>query len=559
MLQRVLSIKSNSTMLTQLSVENYALIDHLEVEFDSHLNIITGQTGAGKSILLGALSLLLGARNEGAAIKDSSRNCVVEAQFDIAGLNLEQLFEQLDIDYEPQITIRRVITPAGKSRAFVGDQPVQLSTLKSLGEWLIDIHSQHSNLILASESFRLGALDTIAGATTLREQYNRAYSELGKAREELNRAQSAIAAARKEEEWLRYQVGELKSASLKAGEEEELEAKIATLANAESITEAYGVLHQALTDEQTGVIMQLIQRAKALKGVAEHYADAQSASERLNSVIIELQDLDSTAEEVVEKIEADPELLDKYNNRLELLYSLRRKHRAENLDELIEIFNRYNAQLENLDQADENISQLEHQVEHCQKRAMELATAIFKAHKAAAPAFEKGVESILHKVGMANAKFTIDFQTIDLCATGTERIEFLFSANEGLTPRPIEKIASGGEMSRVMLALKSIISRSLALPTIIFDEIDTGVSGSVANAVGEVIAELSASMQVIDITHLPQVASKGNRHYLVYKSESTTNMRQLTDEERVAEIANMLSGENVTEAAIAQAKILLGR
>lgn len=559
MLQRVLSIKSNSTMLTQLSVENYALIDHLEVEFDSHLNIITGQTGAGKSILLGALSLLLGARNEGAAIKDSSRNCVVEAQFDIAGLNLEQLFEQLDIDYEPQITIRRVITPAGKSRAFVGDQPVQLSTLKSLGEWLIDIHSQHSNLILASDSFRLGALDTIAGATTLREQYNRAYSELGKAREELNRAQSAIAAARKEEEWLRYQVGELKSASLKAGEEEELEAKIATLANAESITEAYGVLHQALTDEQTGVIMQLIQRAKALKGVAEHYADAQSASERLNSVIIELQDLDSTAEEVVEKIEADPELLDKYNNRLELLYSLRRKHRAESLDELIEIFNRYNAQLENLDQADENISQLEHQVEHCQKRAMELATAIFKAHKAAAPAFEKGVESILHKVGMANVKFTIDFQTIDLCATGTERIEFLFSANEGLTPRPIEKIASGGEMSRVMLALKSIISRSLALPTIIFDEIDTGVSGSVANAVGEVIAELSASMQVIDITHLPQVASKGNRHYLVYKSESTTNMRQLTDEERVAEIANMLSGENVTEAAIAQAKILLGR
>ena len=559
MLQRVLSIKSNSTMLTQLSVENYALIDHLEVEFDSHLNIITGQTGAGKSILLGALSLLLGARNEGAAIKDSSRNCVVEAQFDIAGLNLEQLFEQLDIDYEPQITIRRVITPAGKSRAFVGDQPVQLSTLKSLGEWLIDIHSQHSNLILASESFRLGALDTIAGATTLREQYNRAYSELGKAREELNRAQSAIAAARKEEEWLRYQVGELKSASLKAGEEEELEAKIATLANAESITEAYGVLHQALTDEQTGVIMQLIQRAKALKGVAEHYADAQSASERLNSVIIELQDLDSTAEEVVEKIEADPELLDKYNNRLELLYSLRRKHRAESLDELIEIFNRYNSQLENLDQADENISQLEHQVEHCQKRAMELATAIFKAHKAAAPAFENGVESILHKVGMANAKFMIDFQTIDLCATGTERIEFLFSANEGLTPRPIEKIASGGEMSRVMLALKSIISRSLALPTIIFDEIDTGVSGSVANAVGEVIAELSASMQVIDITHLPQVASKGNRHYLVYKSESTTNMRQLTDEERVAEIANMLSGENVTEAAIAQAKILLGR
>ena len=546
-------------MLTHLSVDNYALIEHLEVEFDSHLNIITGQTGAGKSILLGALSLLLGARNEGAAIKDNSRNCVVEAQFDISGLNLEQLFEELDIDYEPQIAIRRIITPAGKSRAFVGDQPVQLSTLKSLGEYLIDIHSQHSNLILASESFRLGALDTIAGATALREQYNAAYSELGKAQQALSSAKAAIASARKEEEWLRYQVDELRSAALKAGEEEELESKIATLANAESITEAFGLLHQSLTDEQTGVIMQLIQRTKALKAISEHYVDADSAAERLTSVVIELQDLDSTAEEVIEKIEADPELLDKYNNRLELLYNLRRKHRAESLDELIEIYNRYAQQLESIDRADENIAELEAAVDACRKRAQDIAEAIYSAHKSAAPAFEQGVESILHKVGMANAQFTIDFQRVELCPTGSEQISFLFSANEGLTVRPIEKIASGGEMSRVMLALKSIISRSLALPTIIFDEIDTGVSGSVANAVGEVIAELSATMQVIDITHLPQVASKGNRHYLVYKSESTTNMRQLTDEERVTEIANMLSGENITDAAIAQAKILLGR
>ena len=546
-------------MLTHLSVDNYALIEHLEVEFDAHLNIITGQTGAGTSILLGALSLLLGARNEGAAIKDNSRNCVVEAQFDISGLNLGQLFEELDIDYEPQIAIRRIITPAGKSRAFVGDQPVQLSTLKSLGEYLIDIHSQHSNLILASESFRLGALDTIAGATALREQYNAAYSELGKAQQALSSAKAAIASARKEEEWLRYQVDELRSAALKAGEEEELESKIATLANAESITEAFGLLHQSLTDEQTGVIMQLIQRTKALKALSEHYVDADSAAERLTSVVIELQDLDSTAEEVIEKIEADPELLDKYNNRLELLYNLRRKHRAESLNELIEIYNRYAKQLESIDRADENIAELEARVDACQKRAQDIAEAIYSAHKSAAPAFEQGVESILHKVGMASARFTIDFQRVELCPTGSERIEFLFSANEGMTVRPIEKIASGGEMSRVMLALKSIISRSLALPTIIFDEIDTGVSGSVANAVGEVIAELSATMQVIDITHLPQVASKGNRHYLVYKSESTTNMRQLTDEERVTEIANMLSGENITDAAIAQAKILLGR
>ena len=546
-------------MLTHLNVENYALIDHLEVEFDSHLNIITGQTGAGKSILLGALSLLLGARNEGAAIKDNSRNCVVEAQFDICGLNLESLFEQLDIDYEPQITIRRIITPAGKSRAFVGDQPVQLATLKSLGEYLIDIHSQHSYLILASEQFRLEALDTIARCTTLREQYNVAYAEFLATKGELEKARQAILSARKEEEWLRYQVDELRAAALKAGEEQELEEKIATLANAESITEAYGALHQALTDEQTGVVMQLVQRAKALKAVAEHYTDARSAAARLDSVIIELQDLDTTAEQVIEHIEADPELLDKYNNRLELLYTLRRKHRAENLDELITIFERYSAQLEGIDRADENIAALEQRVAAAEEQAKGIATAISEAHKLAAPDFEHAVESILHKVGMASAQFKIDFTTTELGPSGMERIELLFTANEGLVARPIEKIASGGEMSRVMLALKSILSRSLSLPTIIFDEIDTGVSGSVANAVGEVIAELSATMQVIDITHLPQVASKGNRHYLVYKSDSTTNMRQLSDDERITEIAKMLSGENITDAAIEQAQILLGR
>ena len=546
-------------MLASLSVDNYALIDHLEVDFDSRLNIITGQTGAGKSILLGALSLLLGARNEGAAIKDSSRNCVVEAVFDIDGLNIEWLFEQLDLDYEPQITIRRIITPSGKSRAFVGDMPVQLTVLKTLGEYLIDIHSQHSNLILASESFRLEALDTIAGCTELRAEFNKAYAELTKAQSALAAARENIASARKEEEWLRFQVDELRCAALKAGEEDELEVKIATLANAESITEAYGSLHQSLTDEQTGVVMQLVQCAKALKAIAEHYPEAQQAAERLSSVVIELQDLDSTAEEVIEHIESDPEQLEKCNNRLETLYSLRRKHRADSIDELIDIYNKYASQLDNIDRADENITELQRAVESATSRATELATAIFEAHKASAPAFESGVEKILHKVGMASAKFCIGFQSTELNTTGIGKIEFLFTANEGLTPRPIEKIASGGEMSRVMLALKSIISRSLALPTIIFDEIDTGVSGSVANAVGEVIATLSATMQVIDITHLPQVASKGNRHYLVYKADSTTNMRQLSADERVTEIAKMLSGENITSAAIEQAQILLGK
>ena len=544
-------------MLTRLSVDNYALIDHLEVEFDSRLNIITGQTGAGKSILLGALSLLLGARNEGAVIKDDSRNCIVEAEFDIDKLQLEAIFEELDLDYEPQIIIRRIITPSGKSRAFVGDMPVQLTTLKALGEYLIDIHSQHRNLILASEQFRLEALDTIAHCTELRAEYNKAYAALGKARTQLSKAQAEIASARKEEEYIRYQVEELRAANLRSGEEAELETELATLTNVESITEAYGTMHQSFTDEQTGVIMQLIQHTKALKAIAPHYSDAAAAAERLNSVIIELQDLDSSAESILEKIDSDPERLDYVGARLELLYNLRRKHRAESLDHLIEIYNSYAAQLEGIEHADQNIAQLEQDVALAFEHAQSLAMQIYEAHKAATPAFEQQVDAILHKVGMSSAQLRIGITTGELTAAGIEKVEFLFTANEGIAPRAIEKIASGGELSRVMLALKAILSRTLNLPTIIFDEIDTGVSGSVANAVGEVIATLSSTMQVIDITHLPQVASKGNRHYLVYKSDSTTNMRALTAEERITEIAKMLSGDSVTDAAIAQAKILL--
>lgn len=545
-------------MLTRLSVDNYALIDHLEVEFDSRLNIITGQTGAGKSILLGALSLLLGARNEGAVIKDNSRNCVVEAEFDIEKLQLEALFDSLDLDYEPQIVIRRIITPAGKSRTFVGDMPAQLTTLKTLGEYLIDIHSQHRNLILASEQFRLEALDTIAHCTTLRSEFSSAYAEYNRVQGALTKAKQSIAAARKEEEYIRYQVEELRAAALRSGEEAELEAELATLTNVESITEAYGAMHQSLTDEQTGVIQQLVHNAKALKAVAAHYADAAVAAERLNSVIIELQDLDSSAESTLEKVESDPERLDYVGARLELLYNLRRKHRAESIDQLIEIYNNYAAQLESIESADSNIAQLEQDVAAALNRATEIATQIYEAHKAAAPDFESQVDQILHKVGMSSAQLRIGITTGELTATGIEHIDFLFTANEGIAPRAIEKIASGGEMSRVMLALKAILSRTVNLPTIIFDEIDTGVSGSVANAVGEVIATLSSTMQVIDITHLPQVASKGNSHYLVYKSDSTTNMRALTAEERVVEIAKMLSGDSITDAAIAQAKILLG-
>lgn len=546
-------------MLTRLSVNNYALIDHLEVEFDPQLNIITGQTGAGKSILLGALSLLLGARNEGAAIKDNSRNCVVEAEFDLSGLQIQHIFEQEDVDFEPQIIIRRIITPSGKSRAYIGDQPVQLSTLKSIGDYLIDIHSQHKNLILTSDSFRIEALDTIADCGALRSEYNEAYNTLCNAKKQLQQAIDAASQAKENREWIEYQVSELRAAALKEGEEEELEAELATLSNAETITESYGALHSALTDEQTGILTQLIERAKSLKNISAYYTDASQAAERLGSVIIELQDLDSSAELLLDKIESDPERLDLVGARLELIYNLRRKHRAESLSELINIYNNYSAQLQNIESADENIAALTSAVESAKNHTNSIATAIYAAHSAAAPAFERNVEQILAKVGMESAQFKIDIQRTEPTAAGAESIEFLFSANKGIAPRAIEKIASGGEMSRVMLALKAILAGKLALPTIIFDEIDTGVSGSIANAVGEIIASLACSMQVINITHLPQVASKGNNHLVVYKSDSTTNMRRLNDTERITEIAKMLSGDQITEAAIAQAQILLGK
>ena len=371
-------------------------------------------------------------------------------------------------------------------------------------------------------------------------------------------AQQALNEASREEEWLRYQVEELRAAALKEDEESQIEAQIATLANAESITEAYGAMHLALTDEQTGILTQLSQRTKALKTIAPHYADAQQAAERLNSVIIELQDLDATAQSVIESVESDPEQLEKLNNRMQTILSLRRKHRAESVAELIKIYNDYAAKLSIIDLADQNIANLEVEVQQAEKQATDIAQKIYEAHKAATTEFESSVDAILHKVGMAEACFKIGYTEVPLNATGIEQIEFLFSANSGVVPRAVDKIASGGELSRVMLALKAIISRTTALPTIIFDEIDTGVSGSVANAVGEVIAELSATMQVIDITHLPQVASKGDRNYLVYKSESTTYMRELSKQERVTEIAKMLSGDQITNAAIEQAKILLG-
>ncbi len=544
-------------MLRRLSVENYALIEHLELELDEHLNILTGETGAGKSILLGALGLLLGNKNDGSAMKDASKNCVIEGQFSIAGLGLESLFEQNDLDYEEELTLRRVITPAGKSRSFVGDMPVQLSVVKELGAHLLDIHSQHQNLILQSEKFRTEALDTLAQNAELRTAYADAYQRVGELSRHLEELRTELERVRRDEEWLRHQAEELNSAHLKAGEVAELEQEQALLAHADRIGEVLGGLHQTLDDEELGILPRIKGLESALNQIRELYPEAADWAGRLRSTLLELKDIDASAAEAYDGLEADPERLQRVDDRLALLYSLCQKHRVQNLDELIEVHKGYLQQLATIDHSDEALRAAEKELQEALHKARELADKLHQSRAKAAPEFEQAILSTLSRLGLAETTFCVELQPIELSPSGADSVQFLFSANRMMSPQPIERIASGGELSRVMLALKALLARRMQLPTILFDEIDTGVSGRIAEAMGAIISELAASMQVVDITHLPQVASKGESHFVVYKQEGRTRLRRLAEEERVEEIAKMLSGAEITPAALEQARILL--
>lgn len=546
-------------MLKKLSIENYALIDNLEVEWNEHLNIITGETGAGKSILLGALGLLLGAKNEGQALNDLSRNCVVEAQFDIAGYGLETLFEENDLDYEEDITIRRVITPAGKSRAFVGDMPVQLATLREIGARLVDIHSQHQNLVLSTEEFRISTLDTIAKNHDIVERYTTLVAKLNAIRSHHHKMVAQIESARKDEEWLRYTVEELRAAKLKAGEQSEVEQRLATLESAESINEALTTLRNTLDEEELGAISALTRSMRALEQLSERYPAGGDIAERLKGVVAELKDISSTAADEAERIDADPEKVQQLSDRLNTIYSLELKHRADSYDDLLAKASEFEARLATIDNSDSELKALELEILDAENELRDASKSLTASRKAVCEAFEESILTTLRKLGMADAIFKVDIvPTPQFTALGEDSVAYLFTANRTSKPAPIERVASGGELSRVMLALKGILARSKRLPSIIFDEIDTGVSGQIADAMGEIIAEMSQSMQVIDITHLPQVASKSGDHFVVYKSEGVTNIRKLSKAERIDEIAKMLSGSTITDAARKQAKILLG-
>lgn len=547
-------------MLRRLSVENYALIDKLEMELDPHLNIITGETGAGKSILLGALGLLLGAKNDGQAMKDATRNCTVEGTFDLAGSSLEAFFAENDLDYAPETTLTRMITPAGKSRAFVNDVPVQLAQLRELGARLLDIHSQHQNLILSSEEFRTSALDTVAANGELLTQYAAQYARLTELRRRLAALREEAANGRRDEEWLRFQTEELTSANLRPGEQAELEEELAVLENADRIGEALTSLRNALDADETGVLAQLKNSENELNHIRSHYPAAGEYAGRLRSVLEELKDINGSAAAACERLDADPERLAKCSARLDTLIALQQKHRAADEAELIALRDRCAAQLAAIVHSDEEIAQAEAALSGAAEKTATLADRLHKTREKAAAGFEKHILSTLARLGMPETVFRIALTPLaEPGRTGRDSVQFLFTANPRMTPQPVERIASGGELSRVMLALKALLAERMQLPTIIFDEIDTGVSGRIADAMGEIIASLSASMQVVDITHLPQVASKGTAHFVVYKRGGRTDITRLGDEERVTEIAKMLSGSEITDAAVAQARILLGK
>ncbi len=547
-------------MLRRLSIENYVLIDSLELELDGSLNIITGETGAGKSILLGALSLLLGAKNDGSAMKDTARNCTIEGIFDIGNLGLEPLFEAEEMEYSPQTTLTRIITPAGKSRAFVNDVPVSLAQLRGLGSRLIDIHSQHQNALISSEAFRIEAVDTVAGNRDLRAEYTARYDELTALRRELAALREEAAAASRDEEWLRFQCEELTAAALRSGELAETESELAVLENADRIRDLFTELRNALEADEVGVLTTLRTAENGLAHLCDSYPAAADYAARLHSVIEELKDLNGSVAADSERLDADPERLAKLSARVDLLYSLQQKHRVANEEELIAARDSYAARLAAITHGGERIAATERALAKAESAARSLAGKLHEAREKAAVHIAGHVVSTLSRLGMAGTKFEVELApAADLTRTGGDAVRFLFTANPSVGMQAVERIASGGEMSRLMLALKALLAEKMQLPTVVFDEIDTGVSGRIADAMGEIIADLARTMQVVDITHLPQVASKGSTHFVVSKHDGRTSIARLTDSEREVEIAKMLSGSDITEAARTQARILLGR
>src|SRR5690606_38350672 len=549
-------------MLSKLQIKNYALIDALDINFDDKLNIITGETGAGKSIIMGALGLILGNRAESKHFFDESRKCIIEGHFYIKDYNLQDLFNSLDLDYEDTSLIRRELHADGKSRAFVNDTPVTLQTLKVLGEKLIDIHSQHATLQINTESFQLLVLDTVAQNQSVLADYKKKYQEFKRTVAELKQLEEDLAKARSESDYQQFVFNELEQANLQDQEQEGLEAEQSQLENAEEIKRHFHAASSELQIGEINVLDSLKQALSSLQNGARYLPSSESLVDRLQSSLIELKDLSAEVEQVAEGISMDEERLSIVNERLSILYDLQKKHRVTTVKELLELKQDLENKLQATDSQGEQIEVLKVKIEKLHQEIVKLADQLTKNRSKATKIVEKEVQEVLSRVGMPHAQLNVDLNKLsDFKSTGQDEVSFLFSANKGQALQPIHRVASGGELSRVMLAIKSLVAKTSALPTIIFDEIDTGISGEVALRVGELMEELADNMQVISITHLPQIASQGNSHFKVYKEDkgnkTKSNIVLMNEEERVLEIAQMLSGANPEDTAIQHAKEML--
>ena len=549
-------------MLKHISVQNYALIDKLEMDLPQGLTIITGETGAGKSILLGALALALGERADTQALQDKTKKCVVECLFDIHAYGLEDIFKKHELDFDVHTTLRREINPEGKSRAFVNDTPVTLAVLKELGGKLIDIHSQHETLTLNDSGFQLSVVDAFANEEKALADYRNGFRSYRELRNKLNGLMEAEAQSKKDRDYLQFQFNELEEAKLDSLSQEEMERELEMLNNAEAIKAALSKAESAMDNGELGLLQQL----NAVKALIAPYAkfnkEIGQLAERLGSAFIELKDVSSELSAVQDEVHYDASRIGSLSESLDALYRLQQKHRVNTVDELIAIKKETGEKLENISGLEEQIAQVQKEIAGLEKILLDKAGKLSKTRGGAIPLIEKEIAKLLSSLGMPDARLSITHEKLEtLSATGLDRILFLFSANKGSAPKELNKVASGGELSRFMLAIKSLVAKLTHLPSVIFDEIDTGVSGSVADKVGSIMENMGKAMQVIAITHLPQIASKGNSHLFVYKEvkagKTFTRIRILEKEERVKEIAKMLSTENPTEAAIRNAKELL--
>lgn len=550
-------------MLKTLLVQNYALIDTLEIDFHQGLNIITGETGAGKSIILGALGLILGNRAEATVLKEKSKPCVVEGTFNLAGYSLQDFFVDNDIEYADLTTIRRHINPAGKSRAFVNELPVTLSILKDLVSQIIDIHSQHQNLLLADGKFQLSVLDSFTDNLQQLASYRDSYQKYRSLTSELENIKEKASQAKADLDYLQFQLKQLNEAKLKSGEEIELESLQQQLSHAEEIKSNLQSAFTLLNADESSILIWLKEAVSSLSKISHFFIPAEELQARIESCRVELKDIAHEVEMQNERVLLDPAELEAVTQRLDIILSLQQKHRVSSVDELIEIREKLDVQVDEITNYDQVVSQKEAELEKITKLALKQAQEISDTRKAGSKKFEDSIKALLTQLGMPYADFKVNFEPLgELRPQGIDRVTFLFSANKQMPLNDLSKIASGGELSRLMLSLKSLMVRTKGLPTIILDEIDTGVSGEVADKVGNIISSMAKSMQVINITHLPQIACKGSHHFLVYKDQeketTETRIRLLTSQERITEIAKMLSGEKISEAAITNAKHLLG-